>query len=285
MSQIAVSSRRSPGLSRRQRSRPAAPRRDLQGAALNLASLLACLGAWALVTHFKLDLGLVTFRNVPSPAEVLHGGWSFLTSDAAPRHIGASLWRVLVGFVLASLAGVSLGLLVGRVRLYKALAMPPLEILRPIPAVAWIPLAIMMFRSSEGSMIFITFIGALFPILLNTIHGVEGVDGRLIASARSLGARPAAVFREVVFPAALPSIITGLVIGIGSSWFCLVTAEMISGQFGVGYYTWMSYTVQDYPGTVVGMVLIGLLGLASSAVVRRTGDALTRWRSAGGSRR
>lgn len=286
MSQFALSPPRAAALGRRR----AAPRSPATRAAvltvgLNLASLAGCLLVWALATHLKLDLGLVSFRNVPSPAEVLAGGWKFLTSDAAARHLLASLRRVAVGFALAAVAGIAVGLLAGRIRLCRDLALPPLEVLRPIPAVAWIPLAVLMFRSSEGSMIFITFIGALFPILLNTLHGVEAVDGRLIASARSLGATGPALFREVIFPAALPSIVTGLVIGMGTSWFCLVTAEMISGQFGVGYYTWMSYTVQDYPGTVVGMVLIGLLGLASSAVVRRTGDALTRWRSAGGSRR
>lgn len=252
--------------------------------ALNLASLLACVGVWALATHLNLDLGVITFRNVPSPAEVVAGAASFAESGAAARHLLASVRRVLVGFALAGVFGVGLGLLAGRLRLVKELALPPLEVLRPIPAVAWIPLAILMFRTSEGSMVFITFIGAVFPILLNTIHGVEGVDRRLIASARSLGARPAALFSEVVFPAALPSIVTGLVIGMGTSWFCLVTAEMISGQFGVGYYTWQSYTVQDYPGVVLGMILIGLLGLGSSFIVRRTGEAFLGWRHAGAHR-
>lgn len=283
MSQIALSPPRLRGVSRAAAAPRTAPRsrQSLGRLGLNLASLAGCLVVWALVTRFKLDLGLINFRNVPSPAETLAGGWDFLTSEAAVQHLWASVRRVLTGFGLAALAGVAIGLLAGRIRLYKELALPPLELLRPIPAVAWIPLAILMFRSSEASMVFITFIGAIFPILLNTLHGVEAVDGRLIASARSLGASGPALFREVIFPAALPSIVTGLVIGMGTSWFCLVTAEMISGQFGVGYYTWKSYVVQDYPGTVVGMVLIGVLGLVSSAVVRRAGDGVTRWRFAG----
>jgi NitT/TauT family transport system permease protein len=258
-----------------------APARVPGRLALKATSLAACLAAWALACHWKLDLGLVTFRNVPSPLEVAHGAVAFARSGAAAHHLAASVRRVLIGFALAGVFGVGIGLFAGRLRLVRDLAMPPLEVLRPIPAVAWIPLAILMFRTSEGSMIFITFIGAVFPILLNTIHGVEAVDRRLIASARSLGARPAAVFREVVFPAALPSIVTGLVIGMGTSWFCLVTAEMISGQFGVGYYTWMSYTVQDYPGVVLGMILIGLLGLGSSLLIRLVGDLFLRWRAAG----
>jgi NitT/TauT family transport system permease protein len=143
--------------------------------------------------------------------------------------------------------------------------------------VAWIPLAILMFPSSEGSMVFITFVGALFPILLNTVHGVEGVDPRLVAAARSLGTRRWRLFTEVIGPGAAPSIVTGLSIGMGTCWFCLVTAEMIAGQFGIGYYTWESYTVQRFPEIVVGMLAIGALGMGSSALVRAAGARLMPW--------
>lgn len=246
--------------------------------ALQIAAVLACLGVWHVVTLLKLNLGFITFHNVPTPVDVARGGWDFLTSSTAAKHVLASLRRVGIGFGLATIVGVVTGMLAGRYWPFRSVVMPPLEIIRPIPAVAWIPLAILMFPSSEASMVFITFIGALFPILLNTAHGAEAVDPRLVASARSLGAGGAQTFREVVFPGALPNIITGLVIGIGTAWFCLVTAEMISGQFGIGYFTWMSYTVQDYRGTVVGMILIGILGLGSSLLVRRLGDAVTPWR-------
>ena len=141
-----------------------------------------------------------------------------------------------------------------------------------------------MFPSSELSMIFITFTGALFPVLLNTVHGVEGVDARLVASARSLGAGRLAILREVILPGAAPSIVTGLSIGMGTSWFCLVTAEMISGQFGIGYYTWESYTIQNYPDIIVGMLLIGVLGMGSSLLVKRLGSLLTPWYRTGGRR-
>lgn len=126
-------------------------------------------------------------------------------------------------------------------------------------------------------MIFITFTGALFPILLNTIHGVEAVDKRLIASAKSLGASPAAILREVILPGAMPNIITGLAIGMGTSWFCLVTAEMISGQWGIGYYTWESYVIQNYSDIVVGMLLIGILGMGSSLLVKTVGNFFIPW--------
>lgn len=252
---------------------------------LRAASLILCLGLWQLASWLPLDLGFLTFRNVPPPTEVAEAGLALLGSPKLVMHVSSSLWRVMCGFGLASVAGIALGLLVGRSRLAGDMLMPPLELLRPIPAVAWIPLAILMFASSELSMIFITFTGALFPILLGTIHGVEGVDPRLVASARSLGARPRAILWEVVLPAAAPGIVTGLAIGMGTSWFCLVTAEMISGQYGIGYYTWESYTIQNYPDIVVGMILIGLLGMGSSALLRRAGARAMPWQSPGDARR
>ena len=121
------------------------------------------------------------------------------------------------------------------------------------------------------------FRGALFPILLNTIHGVDGLDRRLEVAARSLGASHWAVYREVILPGAGPSIVTGLAIGMGTSWFCLVTAEMIAGQYGIGYYTWESYSLQRYADIVVGMVAIGAFGMASSVLVKQVGLALMPW--------
>ena len=244
---------------------------------LRLLSLLACLLFWHVAASSKLNLGLFTFTYVPTPKAVLDAAWQLFTSNTLVAHLTSSLSRVFAGYLLAALLGVALGLLIGRSKWAEDTLLPPLEVLRPIPAVAWIPLAILMFPSSELSMVFITFTGALFPVLLNTIHGVEAVDPRLVASARSLGAGRAAILREVVLPGALPSIVTGLAIGMGTSWFCLVTAEMISGQFGIGYYTWESYTLQNYPDIIVGMLLIGVLGMGSSALVKRLGALATPW--------
>jgi len=245
-------------------------------------SILACLLFWQVAAGHHLDLGLVTFRNVPTPGEVFAALHELLSSAALARHVAASLARVAAGYATAALLGVALGVLIGRWRWASDLLLPPLEVLRPIPAVAWIPLAILMFPSSELSMVFITFTGALFPILLNTVHGVENVDRRLVASARSLGAGRLAILREVVLPGAGPSIVTGLAIGMGTSWFCLVTAEMISGQWGLGYYTWESYTLQNYADIMVGMLLIGLFGLLSSLLVKRLGAWCMPWHSQAG---
>ncbi|MBE8718524.1 ABC transporter permease [Cellvibrio sp. KB43] len=245
--------------------------------ALQTGALLACLLFWQVASTTKLNLGFITFTYVPTPTAVLDAAWHLFTSNKLLPHLGSSLARVFSGYFAAVIVGIALGLVIGRSRVVEALLLPPLEVLRPIPAVAWIPLAILMFPSSEVSMIFITFTGALFPVLLNTIHGVEAVDKRLIASAKSLGASPFAILHEVILPGAAPSIITGLTIGMGTSWFCLVTAEMISGQWGIGYYTWESYVIQNYADIVVGMLLIGVLGMGCSLLVRLAGNFFIPW--------
>lgn len=241
------------------------------------ASVALFVAAWQLAVHYRVSLGIVTFANVPSPADAIPALWALLHSPKLPMHLAASVTRVLAGFCAAALVGVGLGLAIGRYRALEDALLPPLEVLRPIPAVAWIPLAILMFPSSELSMMFITFIGALFPILLNTIHGVEAVDPRLVATARGLGTGTLSLYAEVVLPGAAPSIFTGLSIGMGTAWFCVVTAEMIAGQYGIGYFTWESYTLQNYADIVVGMALIGVLGMGSSALVKRIGAMLTPW--------
>jgi NitT/TauT family transport system permease protein len=241
-------------------------------------SILVCIALWQFASVLHLNLGIVTFRNVPAPTEVVQSAIFLLRSPKLLAHVSSSLYRVFAGYGAAALIGIALGFAIGRSRAAGDLLLPPLEILRPIPAVAWIPLSILMFPSSELSMIFITFIGALFPIILNTVHGVANVDRRLIASARSLGGTPIAILREVVLPGAAPSIVTGLAIGMGTSWFCLVTAEMISGQFGIGYYTWEAYTLQNYADIIVGMLVIGLLGMGSSWLLTTLGDFLMPWR-------
>jgi NitT/TauT family transport system permease protein len=248
------------------------------------ASVAAFVALWQLLSATHAKLGIVTFANVPTPLAALEAGRELLQSPKLAQHVGFSLWRVAAGFVAAALVGIALGLAIGRFPTARRALLPPLELLRPIPAVAWIPLAILMFPSTEVSMIFITFIGALFPVLLNTIHGVEGVDRRLVASARSLGTGPWQMFAQVIVPAAAPSIATGLAIGMGTCWFCLVSAEMISGQFGIGYYTWESYTLQNYGGIVVGMLVIGLFGMGSSALIRLGARLAMPWTAAGAGR-
>jgi NitT/TauT family transport system permease protein len=244
--------------------------------AIRLVSLAAFVALWELVSDSKARF-IVNFAHVPAPSAVAEAAVHFFQSPKAVRHIASSIKRVAAGFGIATLLAIPLGLLIGRARWAEETLFTPLEILRPIPGVAWIPLAILMFATSEQSMIFICFIGAFFPILISTIHGVETLDKRLIHAAQSLGARTWNIFLEVVLPGALPAIVTGLTIGTGSCWLLVVTAEMIAGQFGIGYYTWESYSLQKYPDIVVGMLIIGVLGMLSSAAVRFVGERLMPW--------
>ena len=241
---------------------------------LSLAVFLL-LWQWAASSH--VNLHLLSFANTPSPQAVLRAAWALAHSSHLLLNLWSSLYRVFLGYVAAAIIGIALGLAIGRSRLVEDLLLPPLEVLRPIPAVAWIPLAVLMFPSAEVGMVFITFTGALFPILLNTIHGVESVDPRLIAAAKSLGCGRRALFSEVIVHGAAPAIITGLSIGMGTSWFCLVSAEMIAGQYGIGYYTWAAYTLQNYADIVVGMLLIGGFGMASSLLIKHLGRRLIPW--------
>jgi NitT/TauT family transport system permease protein len=240
-------------------------------------SLAVCLVLWQVASTKHATVLFVRFGQVPAPTEVAAAARRLGQSPKLVAHIRNSCLRIFAGFAIAAMLAITLGLLMGRFRLLGDALLPPLEVLRPIPAVAWIPLAILMFASAEQSMIYITFIGAFFPILLSTIHGVESLDKKLIFASMTLGAGPVAVFREVILPGALPSIVTGLSIGMGTSWFSLVTAEMISGQFGIGYYTWEAYTLQNYPDIVLGMILIGVLGMGSSALIKEIGHRLTPW--------
>jgi len=248
----------------------------LRRLAIRLAALAIAVVLWQLASDAKVSL-IVNFAQVPSPSAVAEAAWRFVESPKTGWHIINSVRRVLIGFGLAVLFAVPLGLLIGRSRLAEDVILTPLEILRPIPGVAWIPLAILMFPKSEQSMVFICFIGAIFPILLSTIHGVESIDKKLVYAAQTLGAKHRHIFREVIFPGALPSIITGLTIGMGTSWFLVVTAEMVSGQFGIGYFTWESYTLQNYSDIVVGMLVIGLLGMMSSILVKSIGRRVMPW--------
>ena len=232
--------------------------------------------AWHVATTRRLDL-YVRFQNIPTPALVLEEAIELFGGVDFYVHILASLERIWLGFAIATALGIGLGLLIGWFRFAADTLFPLIELLRPIPAVAWVPLSIMLWPTERSSIVFITSLGAFFPIVLNTIHGVEGIDRQLVRAATSLGAGRAAIFREVVIPGALPSILTGLSVGMGVSWLCLISAEMISGQFGVGYFTWVAYGIVKYSQIVVGMLVIGVLGMLSSAFIRLIGVRCMPW--------
>jgi NitT/TauT family transport system permease protein len=244
--------------------------------ALRIASVGLFFAAWHVATTRRLEF-YVRFQNVPSPAQVLEEAVELFSTAPFYVHILASLERIWLGFAIATVLGVGLGLLIGWFRPAADVLLPLVELLRPIPAVAWVPLSIMLWPTERSSIVFITALGAFFPIVLNTVHGAEGIDRQLVRAATSLGAGQAAIFREVVIPGALPAIVTGLSVGMGVSWLCLISAEMISGQFGIGYFTWVAYGIVKYSQIVVGMLVIGVLGMLSSALIRVVGARGMPW--------
>jgi NitT/TauT family transport system permease protein len=250
---------------------------------IRCASLITCLVLWQLASANKWNL-IVNFENVPAPTAVCAAALNLVQSPKFQSHLVSSIGRVLAGFGSATILAIAIGLAVGRSRLASNVLMPPLELLRPIPAVAWIPLAVLMFPNPEESMVYITFVGAFYPILLNTIHGVASIDPKLTFASLTLGAPRLRVLSDVIVPGAMPSIVTGLSIGMGNAWFSLVTAEMVAGQFGIGYYTWESYTLQKYPDIVLGMITIGVLGMLSSLLIKRIAWHFLPWAKLGGNR-
>jgi len=234
---------------------------------VRLLALAAGLIFWHYASSTSLNF-YVRFDNIPGPLAVGQALLDHLQQSAFYLHVAASLRRIAISYSLAAGIGITLGLLMGRSRLVRDIIYPYIELLRPIPAVAWIPIAILLLPTEEGSIIYITFLGALFPIVLNTVHGVEQTPEVLVRAAQSLGASRVCIFRHVVLPGALPSICAGLAIGMGVSWFSLLAGEIISGQYGIGYFTWNAYSIINYPDIVVGMLAIGALGTASTFLVQ-----------------
>lgn len=245
---------------------------------LGVLSLVLFILTWHFATKYRLDL-YIRFQNIPSPLTVYEHASQLFGTDQFYSNMLISLRRILIGFGIAAVLGIALGLLIGRYRLVRELALPPLEVLRPIPAIAWVPMSIMLWPTSETSIVFITFLGSFFPILLNTIHGVQTLDSVYVRAAQCLGAGEAALFREVILPGALPQIFTGLSVGMGVAWVSLIAAEMISGQFGIGYFTWEAYSLIQYADIAIGMIVIGILGLMCSGAIRLFARLLIRWQA------
>lgn len=248
---------------------------------LGVAGIVLFLLLWFLTTeYFKLP----RFEKLPGPIEV----WSeftspdptFGTSVYTPqyyKHIAWSSLRVLIAFVLATVLGVPLGLFMGWKRTFKDYTFPIIEVLRPIPVLAWVPLAILMMPGREAPIIFLAFLAAFFATTLNAMLGVESIDESFFRAARCLGSKPWDIFRRVVVPGALPDIFTGLQIGVGVAWFSLVAAEMVSGEHGLGFLIWDSYVLSQYPVIVIAMVTLGLVGYLYSAAIRAVGRMLMGW--------
>ncbi len=248
----------------------------MRGLLIGAVSLLVFLLAWHLLTTYRVVF-FVRFTNVPSPLDVYASFSKAIHDPHFLMHIALSCRRIFIGFSLAAVVGVPLGLVMGRFKLVHEAVFPVAEVLRPIPAIAWVPMAIMLWPTNEQSIVFITFLGSFFPILVNTLHGMSLVDPVLVRAAKCLGARESAIFREVYFPSSLPHIFTGLTVGMGVAWVSLIAAEMISGQYGIGYFTWEAYSLVQYADIALGMITIGILGLVSSLLVRAAGRLVMPW--------
>lgn len=250
--------------------------RSLLTAAYACVSLAVLLLAWHLAVKYRLNF-YVRFTNIPAPLAVWEDAQALFGQPRFQKHVLLSLQRIFSGFAIASVLGVALGMALGRSRTARELVFPALEVLRPIPAIAWVPMSIMLWPSNEVSIVFITFLGAFFPVLLNTMQGVRELDPVLVRAAQSLGASRRAMFLEVILPGALPHVFTGLALGMGVAWVSLIAAEMISGQYGIGYFTWEAYSLVHYSEIVLGMIVIGVLGLLCSGLIRWVGRAVMPW--------
>jgi NitT/TauT family transport system permease protein len=233
--------------------------------------IIAFLVAWYILAHTLMD-------KMPDPVVTITTVIPRIVEPWYYKSIFFSLYRVLMGFIVASAIAIPMGLLMGWNRIARDVFTPGFELLRPVPPVAWVPLSIIIFAQLEYSIVFITFTGAFFVVTLNARLGAESIDQSLFRAAWCLGASPRQIFRHVVLPGALPAIFTGLALGIGISWETVVAAEMIAGQYGLGYLTWESYNLIRYPEVILSMVSIGILGYICSAIIRYLASRYLSWR-------
>lgn len=233
-------------------------------------------------------LSLPRFKFVPNPWYLFNEwisrdpkfGVSLYTSIYY-EHILVSTLRVYTAFALAVLFGAPLGILLGWSRLARNMIFPIVEMMRPIPPLAWVPLAVLMLYGTEMPVIFVTLLAAFFATVLNTYLGVVSIDESYLRAAACLGYNRWETLQRVVVPGALPFIFTGLQIAMGVAWFSLVGGELIAGRSGLGYMIFNAYQQVALPNIFIGMITLGVLGYISSAIVRRVGARLMVWQARG----
>lgn len=218
--------------------------------------------------------GVVTFTNahvaiLPPPLLAATTFIELVLSGELFIHISASLSRVIAAWGLSALVAVPLGLAMGRWRRFEIVVDPVVELFRPISPLAWIPLAILWFGISETGKIFIIFVATFFPILLNTVSGVKGVDKVLIRAGQVLGCEDEwSLFRKVILPASMPTIIVGFRIAFGTGWAAIIAAELVAAQSGLGYLIADGMEILRSDLVMVGMAVIGVLGVLIDSVFR-----------------
>ncbi len=241
---------------------------------LFLSGFLFVLILWEFTTGV-----IVIFKWIllPPPLDVVVAAYRMTMDGTLFMNAGWSLLRVLLGFIVATAVAVPLGVAMGWIAVLSRIIDPVVEVVRPIPPIAWIGLALLWFGIGLNSAIFLVFIGAFFPILLNTIAGVKNVEKRLIEVAYTFGADDWAVLRKVVIPASLPAIFTGLRVGMGIGWMCVVAAEMIAVRYGLGNQIIESTNLLQTDKVLVGMITIGILGLIINYLFQVASNRLFKW--------
>lgn len=219
---------------------------------------IAILIFWYVITG---GLHLVQPYVLPSPVDVLHSAINIIQSGKLLQNTIDTLFKVFSGLILASIVAIPLGILLGWYQTLEDLASFVISILRPIPPVAWIPFSILWFGIGTIPAVFIIFMGCVFPILVYTLDGVKRTDKVLIESAQTLGANDWNVLKRVILPSAVPYIVSGLKVGVGIALMCTISAEMIGSSSGLGYMILTATNLFDTGTTVVGMLVIGLIGL------------------------
>jgi sulfonate transport system permease protein len=262
-------------------------------AATNLArphpaprGLTQLLAPWALPALLVLawqvaaQAGWLSSRILPEPWAVLRAFWSLAVSGELWIHLRTSLWRAGAGFAIGAACGLVLGLLNGSSRRAETLLDTSLQMIRNIPALALVPLLILWFGIDETAKLFLLAIGVFFPVYLNTFHGVRSADPGLIEMARSYGLSGWALYRDVILPAALPSILVGIRFSLGLVWVLLIVAETISAQAGIGYMTMNAREFLQTDVVLVGILLYALLGKAADVGARLLERHFLRWNPA-----
>jgi ABC-type nitrate/sulfonate/bicarbonate transport system permease component len=246
---------------------------------LRSVSIVLFFAIWAAFSFANANyLKLFNAVLMPGPLDVLRTGLDLIKSGELQNDILASMSRVLQGFAIAAVLGVGLGMAVGRSRLLENLIDPMLELLRPIPPLAFLPMMVLWFGIGEASKIAFIAYAAFFPIFTTTLEGIKYVDPLLLRAASSLGASQRDLFRYVVLPAAMPGIITGLRLGFGLSFFVIVAAEFIAADSGLGYLINDARTFFLVSQMLLGAAVIGLIGFTFNRLLRLLESRLLRWR-------
>lgn len=236
-------------------------------------SLLAFLGLWELICR----VGLVDAVFLPAPSQVLARAIRMWDQHALVANIVASARRVMVGFLAAVIVSVPLGIMLGTSRVARAIFDPLLSFLRPLPSMSWIPLTLLWFGITETQKYSIVFMGAFAPALLYVIEATQGIDPLLIRAARNLGANRWQVMREVIFPGCMPQILSGMKVILGLSWTCVISAELVAANEGLGFMIMNGKEFFQTDTVVLGMVLISFTVLITDIVFRLIERGVLSW--------